>query len=201
MRKTLTAATLAVALPLSLAACGDDGDDEASSSATTTVSTSAPDDTSTSAPSTAPGSTAPGGSTTPTTNADSDGGLDLDDGRHPAYLTSVDVAGRTLTFDVIQFLTGSEATTAYQAETGETDTPPNDYFIVNENPKLRTAPVSSGVTVQLVRLADDSDADLDPGTWDELPAYLAQPGIQEFSPFWLTVSGGEVTAIEEQFLP
>lgn len=201
MRTNLAAAALAVALPFSLAACGDDGDDEARESATTTVATTAPDDTTTSDPDAPPSSTAPSGSTAPTTSGDSDGGLDLDDGRHPAYLTNVDVAGRTLTFDVIQFLTGDEATAAYQAETGETDTPPNDYFIVNENPKLRTAPVSSGVTVQLVRLADDSDADLDAGTWDELPAYLAQPGIQEFSPFWLTVSGGEVTAIEEQYLP
>lgn len=195
MRKILTAAALAVALPLALAACGDDGEEP--ESAATTAATTAPDDTTTSPPS----STAPSGSTTPTASGDSGGGVDLDDGRHPAYLTSVDVAGRTLTFDVIQFLTGDEATTAYQAETGETDTPPNDYFIVNENPKLRTAPVSAGVTVQLVRLADDGDADLDAGTWDELSTYLAQPGIQEFSPFWLTVSGGEITAIEEQYLP
>ena len=51
--------------------------------------------------------------------------------------------------------------------------PPNDYWILNVNPRLRTLPVSDDVTVNLVRLAEDGDADLDPGTWEELPDYLS----------------------------
>lgn len=133
-------------------------------------------------------------------------GPQLADGRHPAYLHELDVAGRTVTVDVIQFLTGEEAVEAYQSEYPEDpEGPPNDYWIRNVNPRLRTLPVARPVDVQLVRLQEDADADLDPGTWEELPGYLADgpPGDERLSasPYWLTVENGMVTALEEQFLP
>lgn len=131
----------------------------------------------------------------------------LEDGRHPTYLTAMDVGGRTVTVDVIQFLTGQEAVDAYQAEfPADPAGPPNDYWIVNANPRLRTLPVAPEVTVRLVRLAEDADADLDPGTWDELPAYLSdlEPSDADrlaWNPFWIVVTDGTVTGIEEQYLP
>lgn len=203
MRKFLTATALTAALALPLTACGGSDDDAGkgdSATTTTASSTTAPGATTTTA---ASSTTTASASTSSTTSAGD--GLDLADGRHPVFVSGIDVAGRTLTFDLLQFLTGAEAVAAYQAETGETDTPPNDYWIVNENTKLRTAPVSASVSVQLVRLADDSDADLDPGTWDELPTYFAaMPGDEGHlaaNPYWLTISGGQVTAIEEQYIP
>jgi hypothetical protein len=49
------------------------------------------------------------------------------------------VAGRTLTVDVIQFLTGREAEEAYHRDHPEDPLgPPNDYYILTVNPRLRT---------------------------------------------------------------
>lgn len=131
---------------------------------------------------------------------------DLSDGRHPSYLHGVDRSGRTLTVDVIQFLTGQAAVDAYHEEhPDDPDGPPNDYYIVNVNPRLRTLEVAPDVTVALVRLHDDGDADLDQGTWAELPDYLAvnRPEDERLSwnPYWITLEGGIVVAIEEQYLP
>jgi hypothetical protein len=60
--------------------------------------------------------------------------------------------------------------------------------------------------VNLVRLAEDGDADLDPGTWEELPDYLSgyQPPDDRrlsWNPFWLVVTDRVVTGIEEQYMP
>jgi hypothetical protein len=130
---------------------------------------------------------------------------DLSDGRHPSYLHDVDRSGRALTVDVIQFLTGEAAVNAHHEEhPDEPDGPPNDYYIVNANPRLRTLEVSPDVTVALVRL-HEGDAELDPGTWEELPDYLAinPPDDDRLSwnPYWLTLEDGVVIAIEEQYLP
>ncbi len=135
-----------------------------------------------------------------------DGATDLADGRHPTYLHGVDQANRTLTVDVIQFLTGQEAIDAHDRDHPESPGgPPNDYYIVNVNPRLRTLDVAPDVTVALVRLHEDGDADLDPGSWDELSDYLAvnPPDDDRLSwnPYWVTLEGGIVVAIEEQYLP
>jgi hypothetical protein len=131
----------------------------------------------------------------------------LDDGRHAAYLHSISTGERTITVDVIRFLTGQEAIEAYHAEFPDDPAgPPNDYWIANVDPSLRTVPVSADVVVSLVRLAEDGDADLDPGSWEALPDYLSgqtSPDDDRLSsnPFWLVVSDGVVTRIEEQYTP
>lgn len=133
-------------------------------------------------------------------------GTDLADGRHPTYLHGVDQAGRTLTVDVIQFLTGQAAIDAHDADhPDEPGGPPNDYYIVNVNPRLRTLEVAADVTVSLVRLHEDGDADLGPGTWAELTDYLAVDPPEDdrlsWNPYWITLEDGIVVAIEEQYLP
>ncbi len=132
--------------------------------------------------------------------------VDLEDGRHAVYLHGIDTDARTLTFDVVQWLTGEEARAAWEEESGEPDGPPNDYLIRNENGLLRTLWVAADVDVQLVRLQGTGSADLKPGTWAELPDYLADGlagdgGSLWYAPFWLTVDGGVITAIEEQYVP
>jgi len=52
----------------------------------------------------------------------------------------------TMTFDYVQFLTGSAAVHAASAH-GETAD--NDFYVVNDNPKLRTFPVASAVLIRL----------------------------------------------------
>jgi len=208
MRNHTTARILipSLALALALAGCGGDDDsktaasDESPSSAGTPASTTAEAATSTAvATSTGP--------TSETTGSESSAGVDLADGRHPAYATGIDVAARTLTFDVIQFLTGADAAAAYHAANPtDLDGLIGDYYILDENPRLRTAPVANDVSVMLVRLAEDSSADSTPGTFEELPAYFAATGPGQgaaisASPYWITIESGVITGIEEQYLP
>ena len=117
----------------------------------------------------------------------------LEDGRHPVYLTKIDATGRTLTFDLIQFLTGSAARDAYQKDTGESDGPPNDYYIVNENKRLRTMPVSSDAAAKVLT---EGTPDTHSVTWQQ---FTSQP--RDGKLFWLTVRGQTITGIEEQYVP
>ena len=122
--------------------------------------------------------------------------------RYPAWIVGVDVARRTVTVDEVEWRTGEDAA-------------PNDYEIVDDDEDRRTLPVAADVDVALVRLAEDGDADLDPGTFEELPAYFrssvgggdtaegpAEGRMRLWSnPFWFTVRSGTVVHIEEQYRP
>ncbi len=133
-------------------------------------------------------------------------GVDLADGRHPVLLHAADLPGRTLTVDVIQFLTGQAAIDAYQADhPDDPDGPPNDYYILNVNPRLRTLPVAAEVEVELVMLHLGEGTELKPSSWarllDDLAHEPSDHDLVSYSPFWLTLDSGVVTRIEEQYLP
>ena len=157
--------------------------------------------------------TPPGAATTPpTTPATGEEGVGtsapvLADGRHPVYLTGLDLAKRQVTFDLIQFLTGKAAKEAWvKAHPEEPDGPPNDYMIINDNPRLRTLPIDASVAVTVVDLSDGVKSV--PVALADLPAWLAahepvDAGEKRLSynPWWLTVAQGKVTKIDEQFVP
>jgi hypothetical protein len=63
----------------------------------------------------------------------------LVDGRHPVRIKRVDPDRRTITFDLIQFYWGDDATRE-AAKDHQESPPPNDYYIRNINPGLRTLP-------------------------------------------------------------
>jgi len=125
--------------------------------------------------------------------------------RQPALVVSTRGADDAdyLTLDYIQFLTGDEATTA-AAEHGDESPPPNDYYVVNDNPRLREFPVAPGITVRVVANADGAvtpggyDMDLDDWlaaiTGPDANAYLANF-------YWVTITDDTITAIEQQYLP
>ncbi|HEX4906995.1 MAG TPA: hypothetical protein VFW32_00225 [Actinomycetes bacterium] len=124
----------------------------------------------------------------------------LGDGRHPVYLKTVDPGQQTITFDLIQFFTGDAAAKA-AAEDGQESPPPNDYYIRNVNPRLRTLPVRSGapITVNVLAAGSTGNATKDVSvTLDELAGYFPNSGT---APFWITVDQGQVTRIAQQFLP
>jgi hypothetical protein len=73
----------------------------------------------------------------------------LEDGRHFGYVRSVDGDAGTIEFDLAYFLSGEEANAAYQAA-GGTGPVPNDHFVVNDNPKLRTLPLAPDVRLRLL---------------------------------------------------
>jgi hypothetical protein len=127
----------------------------------------------------------------------------LADGRHAAYLTSLNVGKKTLSFDKIDFLTGDAAKKAYlKANPGETDGPPNDYMIVNDNPLVRTLPIADPATITIVDMTGSVTSKKT--TLAALPAYFAADKGRKYlwhNPFWLTVKNGQIRKIEEQFLP
>jgi hypothetical protein len=125
---------------------------------------------------------------------------ELADGRHPVYLKTVDAGQQTITFDLIQFFTGDAATKA-AAEDNQESPPPNDYYIRNVNPRLRTLPVAAGapITVNVLAAQTTGSSTKDVSvTLDELAAYFPNSGT---APFWITVEQGQVTKIAQQFVP
>jgi hypothetical protein len=131
----------------------------------------------------------------------------LGDGRHFGFIRSVDLSSQTptLVFDLAYFLTGDEANQA-AAEHGEETPVPNDYYIVNDNPRLRTLALDPDVRIELVDWANCCDSlfvgDLQPfaDSFEE-SSYPSGPYKGRFSPYWLTVENGVVVRIEEQYLP
>lgn len=184
-------AMLAVLAMTTLAARGDGNDTSAARSQSSTENLGIDD------------ARSPAVSTrTPSTSV----GAVLEDGRHPVYLTDIDLPAGTITLDLVQFLTGDEAKRVYAEDyPGDPSGPANDYYTVNDNSRLRTLPVVPGVDVTVVWLEPGR---LGPQTisFEELPDYFAEyPATNDphlwYDPFWLTVDDGRVVAIEEQYLP
>jgi hypothetical protein len=132
---------------------------------------------------------------------------ELDDGRHFGFVRSVDAEAGTFVYDLAEFLTGEEANQA-AVEDGaieEGDSVPNDYYIRNQNPRLRTLTLAEDARIQILDWAHCCDEFLDA----ELESFAQ--GFEEddptgtyrgeTSPYWVTVEDGVVTQIQEQYLP
>jgi hypothetical protein len=142
---------------------------------------------------------APLGTPTPSPSAAATPDGTLTNGKHPGYLTGVDVSNRTVTVDVVQFFTGDAATNAAREDGAAEVPPPNDYWIRNANPLLRTLPVSADATITVNVLAGETSGDSAkdvPVTLQQLAGYHLANHL-----FWVTVDGGTITKIAEQFLP
>lgn len=215
----LLTGVLALALAVSLAACGDDE--------TTTTITGAPEETTTTAGSEETTTTAAGEETTTTsvapeettttsveettttTEALSTAETRLPNGHIKAmgFIDRVWEAGgkRYLSIDYAEMLTGQEAIdAALEAgviEPGEDL--PNDYFIRNTNPQKREFEISSPI-------------DITTSTWDgvmEKPVNWAQflsfwsatppAGAEHLTevPWWIERDGQTIIKIDEQYLP
>jgi len=188
----MTSLTLVVVLALGAGACS------AKSNSTGSLGGASP----------TPLGPAPSDSSTTASTAATSAAPILPDGRSPVYLTKIDVSKRTITFDLIEFLTGDAAKQAWQkAHPGSSDGPDNDYYIVNDNPKLRTLPVANPVDFKVVDPEHPSGVADKTISFEGATAYFValKPDQSDhklyWDPFWITVSGGVVTKIEEQFLP
>lgn len=111
----------------------------------------------------------------------------------------------TVTADYAQFLTGTAAAASAAAH-GDESPPPNDYYIANDNKKLRTLPVKSGIKVTLTALDDGtSDPEGYKVSLAKWAGYYAAPTADTGSitggPYWFTITDGVVTAITEQYTP
>ena len=121
-------------------------------------------------------------------------------GAYAALVTEMD-AGSTLTFDVIQILFGEAATERYLADNpSETEGPPNDFYIVNENELLRSARLADDATVWLVNLEQDLHADVNLANPQELVEFVGS-FEDPWPPYWLTFEAGEIVEVCEQYIP
>ncbi len=136
----------------------------------------------------------------------------LGDGRHFAYVRSVDAAADppTLALDTAEFLSGDEAARAAQAD-GAVDpgeAVPNDYYV--RNPELTTVVVRVDAAVRVTRVACPSSCrDGVPGTFRGFAAAFSSAGPHTLaddyrgadSQYWVTLEGGRFVRIDEQYVP
>ncbi len=176
-----------------LLAGGGGEDDAASPSATVSRS---PEPSPTEEPSVSP-TESPTASASPSPSADPN---ILDNGEHFVFMNGAKTgAARRLTFDLAEWYTDQEAIDV-AAQHG--DDAPNGYYIVNDNPRLRTMPVSDDVVVRYI--PNDACCEPQPGDFDALAEAVngtAQTDYFAQAPWWITVSGGQIVKIEQQYLP
>jgi hypothetical protein len=118
----------------------------------------------------------------------------LADGRHPVLLKKVNTGGRTVTFDLIQFFQGEQATIE-AAKDHQESPPPNDLYIRNVNPRLRTLPVRAGAPITVNGLL---------ATQTPTPVTLAKLAslTSRYSPvFWVTVRNDQIVKVAEVWMP
>lgn len=125
--------------------------------------------------------------------------------KQPGYVQSVsNLSGAwSLKIDYVQFLTGGEAADAAAAR-GDESPPPNDYYIVNDNPKIREFPIKPGISVKVVTNPDGgSDPEGHSVTLGEWAAFMngTEAEIFRSNLYWVTVTNGTVIAIEAQYVP
>jgi hypothetical protein len=139
---------------------------------------------------------APAATVTPIATATT-GKVLLADGRWPGYIKSV--GDDTVSMDLVEFLTGDAAAKAWQQKypESEQDSPDNDYFIINDNKKQRKLPLAPSLVVKVVG-----------ATGVEATDTIAVSAVEKHfgnllngTLFWFTVRQGEVTNLEQQFLP
>jgi hypothetical protein len=148
------------------------------------------------------GTSSSGGSPTPepTTTSSPTPAPQIEDGRHFVFVKRAKGGG--LTFDLAEFYTGEEAN-QIAGERGDEVPVPNDVYIVNDNPKLRTVPVAGDAKILVLKWSQCCDVFVGV-TYDVFAGYLVAP-TDDFhgtsSPYWIRVRGGQIVKIEEQYLP
>jgi hypothetical protein len=202
-RRQLTVAAIVATLVLAfgggylLARSGND-DTQASGGPLTTVS-----------PSPTPSSTTPtataSSSASPTTSPEPHN--TIPDGRHFVYAKKVvhDGGDQALTFDLALFLTDQAADDAATAH-GDESPPPNGYYIVNDNPLLRTVPISPTVSIRYFPSSGPACCKHEPGTLDGFAAAVNGTAMTDypdmnFSPWWINMQDGVIVGISQQYLP
>lgn len=127
----------------------------------------------------------------------------LEDGHHFVYVKNASRRANGSTrvrFDLAYFFTGAKAEAA-AADHG--DEVVDGYYIVNDNPRVRTLPLADEVEVEYVPMSNCCE--LQQGNVDAwLEAVLATNPTDYAGtnvPWWFTVEGGEITRIEQQYLP
>ena len=119
----------------------------------------------------------------------------LADGHYDAYIQQVNTRSDYLVVDLVQVFQGQAA-----IDTAIADGLPRDQaqvlyvWVRNQNPRLRTLPMASGVVVKLWGSCEESSKDRD-AAFNALAEHASQKGTYYYT---LTVSHGKVQRIQEQ---
>jgi hypothetical protein len=127
----------------------------------------------------------------------------LEDGHHFVYVKTAtrSASGKTkVRFDLAYFLTGAKAQAA-AADHG--DQVVDGYYIVNDNPRLRTLPLADDAEVGYI--PESNCCELQPGNIDAWVEAVLATNPTDYAgtnvPWWFTVEGGKIARIEQQYLP
>ena len=131
----------------------------------------------------------------------------LPDGRYFVRLTDIqggEEGPLLLQYDLAYFLIGEEANQA--ADDRGLETPvPNDYFIVNDNPKRRLTPLEGVYSVKYIPEGSGLSSPVKAHEAQFL-GWMGESVQTDFPPkdtswWWVTIENGSVTKIEQQYLP
>lgn len=143
----------------------------------------------------------PSGDPSPTASANPD---TLEDGQHLVMVTDGgEQDGRpAVRFDLAIFMTGADAQ-AYASSHG-IDKLTNDYLIVNDNPRLRWMPLAAEAKIRSIPVG--TCCKLRKSTVDGFLAAATGSAMTDYPDmhttwWWITVSGGLITRIDQQYLP
>jgi hypothetical protein len=142
--------------------------------------------------------------------------VDPDLEKELAFIQELDRMAKTLVADYIQMLTGEDAVAAAREDgfIGPDDELGNDFYIRNQNPRLRTLSLADDLVVVLTACYPDEGPcvtleSVDDATWYRLasdPESAVKTlgwhwyGLGEL-PYWLTLQDGAIVQVEEQYLP
>jgi hypothetical protein len=119
----------------------------------------------------------------------------LSDGTHDAYITRIDRANDRIVVDVVQVFQGDRAVEAATADgRPRSEAQYLSTWVRNQNPRLRTLPLASGVVVKLWGSCEESSKDRD-AAFNALAEHARQRATYYYT---LTVSHGKVQRIQEQ---
>jgi len=181
---------------------GTGGDDE--QAAVSPTASPLPQPTSESPSSTASESASPSASAIATAEPAGD---TLPDGTYFVQLTDIqggEEGPLQLQYDLAYFLTGEEANQA-AADRGLETPVPNDYFIVNDNPKLRLTPLEGVYSVKYIPEGSGLSTPVKAHEAQFL-GWMGETVQTDFPPkdtswWWITIQNGSVTKIQQQYLP
>jgi len=144
-------------------------------------------------------------SVSPTGQPSAEPAGDLADGRYFVYMKKVEGGEEgplLLTFDLAYLYTGDEAN-AQAAARGDEVPVPNDYYIVNDNPKTRRYPIASPVLVKYIPTGVSTLKMGDIGTFAQAINQTAPTDyhVDQYTGWWIVIANGEIQSIKQQYLP
>jgi hypothetical protein len=155
----------------------------------------------------APSSPSPTTEPTPSPTTTEPGSTTLPDDTYFVQLSALEGGEDgppVVVYDLAYFLTGEQADQEAAARGMETPVP-DGYFIVNDNPKLRRAPLSDSFSVKYIP-TDSGNSTPVKAHQSTFLAWLGGSLQTDFPPkdtswWWITIADGSITTIKQQYLP